>query len=210
MQDSPVTQKQWQMIMGNNPSKFKGKSLPVESINWPEAKEFIQKLALDDKTHIYRLPTEKEFEFAMGKDPSDSKLKDYAWYYNNSGYKTHPVKKKKPNEYGLYDMRGNVWEWCEDEVHGSFRVIRGGSWGYDARYLRSAFRVSYGPGFRFDFLGFRLLRTRIDPLTLSPSKSEAREAKAELIKNIRKSIEQHASNIQTLGDLLKELESSNE
>ena len=128
------------------------------------------------------IPTEAEWEYAcragsttrycFGDD--EKMLKDYAWYHKNSGGKTQPVKQKKPNAWGLYDMHGNVWEWCEDwyddypiepvtdptgPASGAGRVVRGGSWGSDPRGLRSANRGYYSPGLRGGDLGFRLLRT---------------------------------------------------
>ncbi len=146
-----VTQKQWQDIMGNNPSYFKGNNLPVESVSWSDVQEFIRKLNEKEGTDKYRLPSEAEWEYAaragtttkysFGDD--ESKFGDYAWYVSNSGDKTHEVGQKKPNPWGLYDMHGNVLEWVQDKWHSNYngaptdgsawegdgyRVIRGGSW----------------------------------------------------------------------------------
>ncbi len=180
----PVTQKQWESVMGSNPSSFKGNDLPLESVSWNDVQEFIKKLNKMEGTDKYCLPSEAEWEYAcragtttrycFGDD--ESKLKDYTWYRDNSGAKTHPVGKKKPNPWGLYDMHGNVWEWCQDKYHdnysvapsdgsawedggSSFRVIRGGSWSINgADYCRSAKRRRNDSGSRDDDLGFRVLR----------------------------------------------------
>ncbi len=115
----PVTQQQWKSVMGNNPSYFKGESLPVEKVSHDDVQAFIQKLnTLCGKQH-YRLPTEEEWEYACRSGStlayffgdSARQLGEYAWYGLNSGKITHPVGKKMPNEWGVYDMTGNVWEW---------------------------------------------------------------------------------------------------
>jgi len=171
--DAQVTQEEWKQVMGENPSHFKGENLPVEQVSWNDCKEFIAKLNAHQKDHVYRLPTEKEWEFACGEDPEN--LSDHAWFYENSKRKTHFVKQKKPNEFGLYDMLGNVWEWCEDLYYpdsGSYRVLRGGGWRSDALLCRSAQRGSLGPEFRYFGVGFRLVRTlALVPLTLDPLSS---------------------------------------
>jgi formylglycine-generating enzyme required for sulfatase activity len=181
---TPVTQNQWMRVMGDNPSKFKtdGKHRPVEQVSWDDAHKFINKLNEMEQTSTYCLPTEAEWEYAcragsttqycFGDD--EKMLNDYAWYDKNSGGKTHPVKQKKPNACGLYDMHGNVWEWCEDwygdypKKHvtdpkgpnsGARRVIRGGGWDFGPRSLRSADRGFNSPGDRYGRVGFRLLRT---------------------------------------------------
>lgn len=179
----PVTQKQWIAVMGSNPSSFKGDDLPVEYVSWDDVQEFITKLNEMEGTDKYRLPSEAEWEYAcragtntrysFGDD--ESKLGDYAWYSDNSGSKTHPVGQKNPNSWGLYDMYGNIWEWVQDRWHdnykgapsdgsawedgsGSDRVVRGGSWNNFARICRSAYRYWFVPGYRINFVGFRLLR----------------------------------------------------
>ena len=178
-----VTQAQWREVMGSSPSYFKGDDLPVEKVSWNDAQEFVRKLNEMEGTDKYRLPSEAEWEYAaragtttrysFGNDESD--LSDYAWYKGNSGSKTHPVGKKKPNAWGLYDMHGNVWEWVQDWCHSNYdgaptdgsaweigsssnRVFRGGSWYGFARICRPAFRNNRDPGHRDSDLGFRLLQ----------------------------------------------------
>ncbi|MEI6141604.1 MAG: formylglycine-generating enzyme family protein, partial [Mariniphaga sp.] len=177
-----VTQAQWVAVMGSNPSNFKGDNLPVETVSWDDIQVFINKL--NTKTgKTYRLPTEAEWEYAAGASTSpvtdrnkyagtnsESSLGNYAWYSANSGSKTHPVGTKQPNQFGLYDMSGNVWEWCSDwygsyssspqnnpkgASSGSFRVLRGGSWSDVAQRCRVAYRLSYAPDNRYAYLGFR-------------------------------------------------------
>ncbi|WP_406670714.1 formylglycine-generating enzyme family protein [Methanolobus sp. ZRKC4] len=178
-----VTQEQWGEVMGDNPSYFDGDSNPVEKVSWNDVQEFVKKLNNMEGTNKYRLPSEAEWEYAcragttmrysFGDSVSD--LGEYAWYKNNSGSKTHPVGQKKPNPWGLYDMHGNVWEWCQDGWHsyyegaptdgsawedgsGSLRVSRGGSWFNNAENCRSANRYEYAPYSRYFNFGFRLLR----------------------------------------------------
>ncbi|MDR0982540.1 MAG: SUMF1/EgtB/PvdO family nonheme iron enzyme [Culturomica sp.] len=174
-----VTQAQWRAVMGSNPSYFKGDNLPVEKVSWDDCQEFIRKLnAATGKN--YRLPTEAEWEYAArggsrsnGYEYSGSNtLGDVAWYDSNSGNETHPVGRKKPNELGIYDMSGNVWEWCSDwygsyssgsqtnpkgAASGSYRVYRGGSWYGNAARCRVAFRHGNSPDDRRSILGFRLV-----------------------------------------------------
>ena len=174
-----VTQALWQAVMNSNPSYFKGDNLPVEQVSWNDCQEFISKLnSITGKT--FRLPTEAEWEYAArgGKKnrgyqySGSNNISDVAWYDNNSGSKTHAVGSKQANELGIYDMSGNVWEWCQDwkgfyssssQVNptgansGSHRVIRGGSWIHAARNCRSSFRSNFTPDSRNDYLGFRLV-----------------------------------------------------
>jgi formylglycine-generating enzyme required for sulfatase activity len=173
-----VTQEQYQKVMGTNPSYFKRPQGPVERVSWAAAVEFCGKLSAmpAEKTagHVYRLPTEAEWEYAcrsgtttaysFGDDAS--RLGDYGWLNENSVSSTHPVGEKKPNAWGLYDMHGNVWEWCQDRYYGgatsgSLRVYRGGSWLGIARYCRSANRLRNTPEYRDSSLGFRVLRSSI-------------------------------------------------
>ena len=175
----PVTQRLWMAVMGSNPSHFKGDDLPVESVSWYDLQTFLRGLnAATGKS--YRLPTEAEWEYAArGGNKSqgykyagsnDPEL--VAWYDGNSGHTTHEVGTRFPNELGIYDMSGNVWEWCQD-WHGSYssspqtnpkgdnsgwrRVNRGGGWDDSlARLCRVSCRNFYTPDDRRDHLGFRL------------------------------------------------------
>lgn len=177
--ETEVTQELWQAVMGSNPSNFTGNlQRPVEKVSWNDCQEFIKKLnQLTGKT--FRLPTEAEWEYAA-RGGSQSKgykyagsntIGDVAWYTSNSSSTTHPVKQKQANELGLYDMSGNVWEWCQDwydsysstpqtnpagPSSGSIRVFRGGSWGADARDCRVSRRYNNTPTFRYCLLGLRL------------------------------------------------------
>jgi formylglycine-generating enzyme required for sulfatase activity/serine/threonine protein kinase len=170
-----VTQEQWEAVMGNNPSNFKGAQNPVEKVSWNNATEFCRKTGT-------RLPTEAEWEYACragtttkySSGDSDSDLNGVAWYFGNSGRQTHTVGQKAANPWGLYDMHGNVWEWCADwyadsyyqnspgndptgPPSGSARVLRGGSWYDSPGVCRSAFRNWFTPDYRnFNFFGFRV------------------------------------------------------
>jgi len=173
-----VTQAQWRVIMGNNPSYFKGDNLPVEWVSWNDVQLFIRKLNAHTGMQ-YRLPTEAEWEFAARggnmsngyKYSGSNNVGSVAWYTDNSGNKTHPVGTKAPNELGIYDMSGNVWEWCSDWYDsystnaqtnpqgasiGSYRVNRGGSWYGNAWLSRISLRNFYTTDFRDNSRGFRL------------------------------------------------------
>ncbi len=187
----PVTQALWKAVMDNeNPSFFKGDDRPVEQVSWDDTRGFIQKL--NEKTsdsrpagYIYRLPTEAQWEYAARggklrqgyKYSGSNKLKEVGWFDDNSHGETKPVGLKCPNELGLYDMSGNVYEWCQDwhdssyyekckeqglvenpegPKSGSDRVIRGGGWDSGAQGCRAASRFDYGPDIRGDDVGFRL------------------------------------------------------
>lgn len=185
-----VTQAQYQQVMDENPSYFQNDEIqgdsgnhPVERVTWFDAVEFCRQLSeLPEEQsagRIYRLPTEAEWEYAcragsktaysFGEDPK--LLGDYAWYYDNSNDQNHPVGEKKPNAWGLYDMQGNVWEWCDDwygeypdgavsdptgPSEGSKRVSRGGKWGGGAAGCRSADRGGSYPSSRSVNIGFRV------------------------------------------------------
>ena len=178
-----VTQEQYERVMGENPSVYKGAKNPVEGVSWEDAVEFCRKLSELPKEkaagHVYRLPTEAEWEYACRAGTTtkysfgdeESQLGAYAWYDVNSDDRAHPVGQKRPNPWGLYDMHGNVWEWCQDSYgafpqglatdpkgpsSGSSRVNRGGCWLSYAGFCRSALRDGDSPTDRFFYLGFRV------------------------------------------------------
>lgn len=179
-----VTQGQWKNVRGNNPSRFSncGDNCPVEQVSWDDIQDYIR--ILNQRTgKTYRLPTEAEWEYAARSGGKSEKyaggndVDTVAWYDNNSGSRTHPVGQKQPNGLGIYDMTGNVWEWCQDwygdgyyksspkdnpqgPSSGSYRVLRGGSWSNNAANSRATDRNSVSPGYRSSGLGFRLARTK--------------------------------------------------
>lgn len=179
--ETEVTQALWKAVMGNNPSYFSGDNHPVETVSWDDCQEFIKEL--NQKTgKEFRLPTEAEWEFAARggnksqhtKYSGSNELDEVAWFYSNSWSMTHPVKTKKPNELGIYDMTGNVWEWCQDwygsynsspqtnptgPSSGSDRVGRGGSWINDDMVCRLSYRYNSTPDYTYSGLGFRLALT---------------------------------------------------
>jgi len=186
--ETPCTQALWQAVMGENPSHFVGPDLPVEQVSWKDCQEFFNRLNQRVPDLQARLPSEAEWEYAcragtttstwvgdltIGKDDSAPELERIAWYDANSGRTTHPVRTKAANLWGLYDMLGNVVEWCQDwfgpydgvvksnpigpEV-GSERVLRGGAWFGYARFVRAAYRFGLDPGFRLNCVGFRVAR----------------------------------------------------
>ena len=175
-----VTQAQWKAVMGSNPSYSKGDNLPVEWVSWNDIQEFITKLNAQTGKK-FRLPTEAEWEYAARgghkskgyKYSGSNSISDVAWYGDNSSSKIHPVGQKSPNELGIYDMSGNVWEWCQDwysssayssssqtnptgPSSGSSRVLRGGSWNYSAGSCRVSLRYYNTPDYRDFNRGFRL------------------------------------------------------
>lgn len=174
-----VTQTQWEAGMGSNPSHYKGPNLPVENVSWEDVQQFLQKLNALNDGYIYRLPTEAEWEYGCRAGSTGDyagPLDAMAWYGSNATGTTHPVGQKKPNSWGLYDMHGNVLEWCQDWFNdsyytqspsvdprgpsaGSSRVLRGGNWVLGSGFLRSARRSARTPGLRENDLGFRLVRT---------------------------------------------------
>lgn len=193
MGETEVTQALWKAVMGynNNPSNWQGDRLPVEKVSWTDCNEFVSRvnsLLAEQLPQGYRfaLPSEAQWEYAArgGQKPSGSlyagsnNVNFVAWYSDNSGSRTHEVKLKAPNELGLYDMSGNVWEWCEDwyssswysdnvnwtdpvnAFAGSYRVLRGGSWNFNASSCRVSNRNLNTPGYRFSYYGFRLALVR--------------------------------------------------
>ena len=175
-----VTQELWEAVMGTNPSDFKGSNKPVEMVSWNDCQKFIKKL--NQLTGInFRLPTEAEWEYAARggnkskgyKYSGSNIIGDVAWYFYNSSSTTHQVGTKAPNELGLYDMSGNVWEWCSDwygsysssaqsnptgPSSGYFRMLRGGSFNDNAHV---SYRFGNGPGYRYANFGFRLVCTSL-------------------------------------------------
>jgi formylglycine-generating enzyme required for sulfatase activity len=183
--DTAVTQELWIAInRGENPSKFQGESQPVESVSWDACQDWLGKLRKQHESLQASFPSEAQWEYAcragsktaycFGDDPKE--LPKYAWLAENSDGRTHPVKALEPNAWGLHDMHGNVWEWCDDwrgrypsthqtdpigPTKGSRRVFRGGCWFSHARYVRSACRYADHPGNRDGYLGFRLLSSAV-------------------------------------------------
>ena len=193
----PVTQQQYQSLTGTNPSAFTGDlSRPVEQVSWFDASNYCRLLTQQEFAagkipagFQYRLPTEAEWEYACragtttrfnyGDDPGYLNLTNHAWFTDNSpDQATHPVAQKPPNALGLYDMHGNIWEWCQDwydpypggnftdpqgPVSGVLRVLRGGSWADDAPLCRSACRIADDPSAQFFVYGFRIVLAPIPP-----------------------------------------------
>ena len=177
-----VTQELWEAVMGDNPSHFKGKNLPVENVTWDDCQKFIMKLnELTGKK--YRLPTEAEWEYAARggsnsmhyKYSGGNNLEYVSWYFHNSMDKTHTVGMMIPNELGIYDMSGNVWEWCQDwygpynkktvynptgPANAFNRVFRGGGYDNPATYSRCSYRCSTAPQNKFKNLGLRLAHSK--------------------------------------------------
>ena len=178
----PVTQEQWEAVMGRNPSQFKGPKNPVENVSWEDCQAFLGKLNEHVRGEKFRLPTEAQWEYAcragsktrycFGDD--ESRLGEFAWH---DAEQTHPVGEKEPNAWGLYDMQGNVWELCQDwydaryyansptddppgSAVGKCRVSRGGGYIDPATFCRSAYR--YGPGTRDSTLGLRICMVPVD------------------------------------------------
>ena len=205
----PVTQEEYKRVMEKNPSRWKAAKNPVEQVRWSDAVRYcnarsrleklqpcydLQTWQCDFSANGYRLPTEAEWEYAcragtktayfFGNAPL--KLKDYAWFDENSGAKPRPVAQKQPNPWGLYDMYGNVWEWCHDFYQvdyyqespeenpkgpgaGETKVVRGGAWKFSADSCRSGYRYNEAPGyadvcFGYDIYGFRCVRNAPDAI----------------------------------------------
>jgi formylglycine-generating enzyme required for sulfatase activity len=174
-----VTQAQYQQVMGTNPSQFKGADLPVDTVSWGDATEFGKKVS-ENNGQAVRLPTEAEWEYACragtctsySSGDEDTDLGRAAWYTANSMNTTHPVGQKDPNAWDVFDMHGNVWEWCRDwheyykpkatvdpqgPPEGEARVVRGGSWNHSSKYCRSAYHRRAYPFDRGSIIGFRVV-----------------------------------------------------
>ena len=183
-----VTQEQWQAVMGENPSQFKGAKNPVEEVSWEDCQNFLAELNKKSPSGMtFALPTEAQWEYACRAGSStdysfgdeERRLGEYAWFLDNSDDRTHPVGEKKPNAWGLYDMHGNVCEWCADWYAASYEpgdatdptgpasgeaaVLRGESWVGLPRELRSADRVGTPIYYRNSHVGLRLVCAAADP-----------------------------------------------
>jgi formylglycine-generating enzyme required for sulfatase activity len=191
-----VTQQEYQAVTGSNPSGFTGDlALPVEQVSWSDATNYCAQRTVQDRNAglipagcYYRLPTEAEWEYACragtttrfnyGDDPGYTNLASHAWYTSNSGNETHTVGLKPANGWGLYDMHGNLWEWCQDwydaypggsvtdpqgPASGDYRVLRGGSWAEQAGLCRAACRIADFPAGTFNNYGFRVVLAASGP-----------------------------------------------
>jgi formylglycine-generating enzyme required for sulfatase activity len=189
--DTPVTQALWEVVMGTNPSQFRGPNNPVEQVSWQDCQEFIARLNVRIETLNARLPAEAEWEYACragtktatwvgdlqsGQEAEAPLLDTIAWYIGNAGGTPHPVAQKAANPWGLYDMLGNVWDWCDGELShyagdprnllvssmpsmSAQQVFRGGSWGSNTNFLRAAYRFNLTRFNRYDDVGLRLARS---------------------------------------------------
>ena len=186
-----VSQKAYESLMGDNPSFFKGESLPVEKVTFEQAVAFCKALTIRDRKEgrirqdmIYRLPTEAEWEFAcLGGATTpfsfgqESPAAEFVWSAENGGDKTQPIGKKKPNAWGLYDMHGNVWEWVVDwfaphakdtqltdpegPPTGEHKVFKGGGWSHEAKFSRATSRFMMAPNMGINFVGFRVVLSEV-------------------------------------------------
>ena len=160
----PVTQEQYEAIIGSNPSSFKGRRRPVERVSWKEAQAFCRRLG-EKFGGSFGLPGEAIWEKACRagtttdfNNGTDNNPGEVGWVKENSGKKNHDVGEKRPNAWGFYDMHGNVWEWCDDwyDTIKSLRVVRGGSWDVSSERCTSSHRHCYSPGYRNRGIGFRV------------------------------------------------------
>lgn len=182
---TPITQAQYTALVGQNPSSSTGNQNPVEQVSWWDAVKFcnalseseglpplysldegIEKVTCNTNSSGYRLPTEAEWEFACRagtSGPRYGNLSEIAWYRENAKGQSHPVGQKEPNTFGLFDMLGNVWEWCWDiydpEVYKTYRVLRGGGWADEHWSCRASVRRRSHPTFRIEDVGFRVARS---------------------------------------------------
>ncbi|ULQ56004.1 formylglycine-generating enzyme family protein [Flavihumibacter rivuli] len=176
--ETVVTQELWEAVMGSNPSHFRGPKRPVEMVSWDDTSLFIQKL--NQQTGLpFRLPTEAEWEYACkagDNTPNSKQPGSIAWYADNSEGRTHEVMTKEPNMFGLWDLLGNVYQWCQDyydsypsseqvdpigPVTGQQRVYRGASWATQGLWVNASFRMKNKPDYRSNTIGFRLALSRI-------------------------------------------------
>jgi formylglycine-generating enzyme required for sulfatase activity len=173
--DTPCTQALWQAVMGTNPSGFQGEQLPVDSVSWEDCQAFLAAFNRLVPELPLTLPTEAQWEYACRAGTTtpryEAKLNTIAWYGGNSRDTTHVVAQKRPNAWGLYDMLGNVWEWCHDGLRdytqqagsdpigptaaGADRALRGGGWSGPALDVRAALRFAFQPGLAYALFGFR-------------------------------------------------------
>jgi formylglycine-generating enzyme required for sulfatase activity len=180
MADTPVTQGLYAAVMGRNPSKFRSAlsfDFPVEMVSWHDAQELVKSINELTRSDSFRLPTEAEWEYAARAGTTGERyglVDEIAWTLENSLGRTHSVGQKRPNPWGLHDTLGNVWEWVQDRYDdyppgelldpkgpdsGPVRVARGGSWVFDPRCARVAYRRRFAPGYGDVYLGLRLVRT---------------------------------------------------
>ncbi|MBI3831829.1 MAG: formylglycine-generating enzyme family protein [Planctomycetes bacterium] len=175
-----VTQEQYAQLIGSNPSYIKGQPLPISNVSWDDTQEFFKKLTAQTKQSI-RLPTEAEWEYSCRagtrtkyySGDTEADLARVAWHGVNSKETAQPVGQKEPSVFGLFDMHGNLWEWCQDWyeedyyshspaqdpqglTQGNYRVLRGGSWHYDPGSCRAAYRFKHPPNERMSYYGFRV------------------------------------------------------
>ena len=189
MMTTEVTQTMWEEVMGENPASGPGEGgdHPVFNVSWYDCVQFVEKLNEKEDGYVYRLPSEAEWEYACragtetryywGDDPGQTMIDDHAWHRGNSEERARPVAQKDPNPWGLYDMTGNVWEWCRDSWHDDYtgapgdgsaweedgaeeRISRGGSWLADPDQCRSAYRFLNSADFSYAAQGLRVVRTR--------------------------------------------------
>jgi formylglycine-generating enzyme required for sulfatase activity len=172
--ETPCTQALWTEVLADNPSHFRAPERPVERVAWDDVQRFLDELTRRLPGPRFELPSEAQWEYACRAGTASARYAEVdisAWCWHNSGGSTHPVGQKQPNSWGLYDMLGNVWEWCADGprvfdsepvtdprgLSRERRACRGGSWGDDPRFARSACRMSYDLDYRYGSVGFRLI-----------------------------------------------------
>jgi formylglycine-generating enzyme required for sulfatase activity len=192
--DTPCTQELWTAVMGANPSKFQSPRRPVEQVSWDDCHRFMMRLAGLIPGLLVKLPCEAQWEYACRAGTETSRyvenLDEIAWHERNCGNQTHDVGEKLPNSWGLFDMLGNVWEWCEDALRDNydskpvegplaFRVFRGGAWYGPAWRARAAYRCAAHPGDRDSDLGFRCSSSESEPESSQPRPEPERSPAAD-------------------------------